>query len=170
MNILDPQNEFRQHVLNMMNKSFLWRGTFIDKCSFLEREIEYYTALSFSDTETKAQNMVEAVFAHLNFELKIRIFLNVLASNESEFMSKFLNVNADLDNIRSFRNTLAHDMLDTTPDGVTKFVNEGILRYMKFKGSLKFNPYSDSDFEGFINLIGKYMDGVRRLLDKKRGF
>jgi len=166
MHILTPDAEFEKHVIAMSDKSILWRGTFLEKITFLERTFDWYLATYFCNTEEKAGELIHLIISNdrITYESKRQVLLVLINKHEPTFKAQFPKYAKELQEINEFRNILAHYMLDTTPDGVTKFVDTGNLRYMKFKNDISFLEYSDSQYHEILDLVKIYIEGFGLLI------
>ena len=116
---------------------YLFQAIWID--TLLNQIISYY----FSPTDQKKQGMlVGLVLNDISFNSKIKYFLKILESYP-EMMKKFPKIETKLENIRDFRNKIAHSKLDTSEEFLSKKRNHIRLSYYK-NGLLKHYEISES--------------------------
>lgn len=116
---------------------YLFQAIWID--TILNQIISYY----FCPTDPKKQgSMIGLILNEMSFNSKIRHFLKILESYP-EMIIKYPKIETKLDNIRDFRNKIAHSKLDTSGEFLSKKKNYIRLSYYK-KGKMKYYEINNS--------------------------
>ena len=116
---------------------YLFQAIWID--TLLNQIISYY----FCTTDLKKQGMlIGLVLNEISFNSKIKYFLKILELYP-KMMVKYPKIETKLDNIRDFRNKIAHSKLDTSSEFLSKKKNYIRLSYYK-NGKLMHYEISES--------------------------
>ena len=111
----------------------MFRGHTVNLVVILERIIDSYLAHYFCETERKRNDLLRYFLSteRVSFHFKKDILLSVLKKNDKVFYKKhIMNLDKDLRNIISTRNTLSHQLIDYTDAGL-KAYNDNILQLIK---------------------------------------
>lgn len=90
------------------------RGSYLYQSAEIESLIEQIIAYHYCGDDVKKLNsFLSLVLSEINFNSKIRIFIKLL-EKYPEFKRNFNVIKSSLENVRNFRNKLAHSKLDTS--------------------------------------------------------
>jgi len=107
------------------------RGAYLFQAIWIDTLLNQIIACHFCSTDYKKQGMLTGLILNeLTFSSKIRYFLRILESYP-EIASKHPNIKKKLENVREFRNKVAHSKLDTSGEFLSKKTNYIRLIYFK---------------------------------------
>ncbi len=140
------------------------RGNFLNQITKLEKVIDVYLSMYFS--QTGKQNTFMRVFlSKTELTRKINIFKESVSSYKNGFKKscpKYIN---ELEIILKTRNVFAHEVIDLSEAGIVKF-NEDILVFDNFRKNRIKTEYTKERLQREVELIGKYITSINKLLQE----
>jgi hypothetical protein len=133
MEIFGLDNEHGQHLIQVFNMAAQVRGPFLEQAIFIERIIDDIVSNHFCLDENRRNLFFSLVMPEIIFSKKIEILKQLLNSCYPDLGKKHPKLIKDLDNIRDFRNEIAHAMLDTSDE----FMSKKCLDRIQFKSFKK---------------------------------
>lgn len=150
---MDEIDEIKKTLKFTMNFSEKVTGEYIFQAVWIERILKDIISYHVSNSPKSRAFLFSIVLKEISFNSKIRIFLELL--NEiPEITKNHPNLKKRLDNVREFRNILAHDQLDTS----VKFLktNPNYIRFRHFKnGKVKHYEITDKLYKEKIKEIAE---------------
>jgi hypothetical protein len=134
-------------IANMCNKAAALRGEILNRTIFIERSIDQFIGSYFCEIEDKKDDLLLwIVCERMTFDLKKQLFEYLLKKTVPDFYERNKNDIAFLSSIMEERNILAHYLLNTTEDGVRRFVEKKELTFAKFKNKFDLKPFGEAEY------------------------
>ena len=121
----------------LIKKSSLLRGLVMDSLSRLETRMDLYIARyfckdehtvdEFASTFLKSQSLI------IGFRKKIDIFISIFKNKDEALYNNLGDVKADLIFINTQRNIFAHQIIDTSDEGLKLYNENGTMRFVQFR-------------------------------------
>jgi hypothetical protein len=130
----DKNNTRDQHLLHIFELSKKIRGSYLDNAIAIEMIIADIISNHFCPNEEKRSLFFTLVLNNSGFNLsnKINMLKNILNLKYHDLFENHPTLFDKLNNIRIFRNKLAHSFLDTSEEYLSKNVTNQIqLEYFK---------------------------------------
>jgi len=123
------------------------RGPFLEQAIYIERIIDDIVSLHFCPDETKRNLFFSLVMPEINFAYKIDILKQLLKLCYPDLAKKYPKLSKDLVNIKDFRNDIAHAMLDTSDEFMSKKYSDRIQFTSFKKGQTKPHEITSDDIK-----------------------
>lgn len=102
------------------------RGSFLDQAIVIEWVIDDIISQHYCPEETRRRLYFSTVPPELTFLSKIKIFKTILDICYPDLLEKHPNLMKEIDEIRVFRNRIAHSMLEATDEFLKTGCNDRI--------------------------------------------
>jgi len=113
------------------------RGSFLDQAIIVESFIDEIISQHFCPEKTRRILYFSSVPPELTFHRKIKIFETILETCYPKLIERHSNLMKEIDEIRAFRNRIAHSILESSRNFLKEGYTDRIwLRYYK-KGKMK---------------------------------
>jgi hypothetical protein len=150
-----------------------FRGKIISEFLVIEYQIDEFLAIHFCSQKDRKKELFELVLQQMNFINKLTIFEKLLKKHKPDFYKTHKDMISSKDGIRwlyKYRNVLAHDLLDTTENGIKLFIQDStVFRFYNFKNNSDLTEFTlDVRKKLLENLrlsyttIGTLIDGIIR--------
>jgi hypothetical protein len=126
------ENKKKEQLKRLYTLSFDIRGKFLDQTIWIEVLISDILSRFFSHEEPRQILFFSLVAPKLEFRAKINILSTLLELHYPELLEGYPKLIDDINNIRKFRNKIAHAHLDTTDEFLKKEYTDRI-RLIFFK-------------------------------------
>ena len=133
MEIVKLDDELNQQLDQLFNLSAQIRGPFLEQAIFIERIIDGIVSNHFCLDETRRNFFFSLIMPEIVFFKKINIIKQLLKLHYPDLDIKYPKLNKELENIINFRNEIAHAMLDTSDE----FMSKKYLDRIQFKSFKK---------------------------------
>jgi hypothetical protein len=138
----------------------------------LERTMDYFMSKHFCGNSNnkerdKSDQLMNIVFAtkYMTFENKRNIFDYITTTYYSEYKEKNLkNIHADLDKFNRVRNSMAHYVIEYSPESIQRFLTTQEITFLKFEKAIEKIYYSSESSMAFAAKISKFIEPVGGLI------
>jgi len=152
------------------NKATERRGIFLSKAVILERAIDLYIAGHFCKEEEKKSELLDLIIAtkRMIFENKVQVFKVLGERHERGFLHNNPKLINDIISIIEHRNILAHYSQFSGGEALDKFVESGIITFVKFQNTRNFLEYKPEDLDIMEILATDCATKVIQLIGSKK--
>lgn len=141
----------------------LARGKVLNEVAMLEKLIDVYLSMYYAQ-KGKQNSFMLTFLSKTELRRKVNIFKETIQLYKNNFVVNYPEYESDLERIFKSRNIFAHEVLDVTQEGLIKY-SEGVLRFDNFKKNRLVTSFTKEQIEQEVDLISKYIIGIRELLD-----
>ena len=141
----------------------LARGKVLNEVAMLEKLIDVYLSMYYAQ-KGKQNSFMLTFLSKTELRRKVNIFKETIQLYKNNFVVNYPEYESDLERIFQSRNIFAHEVLDVTQEGLIKY-SEGVLRFDNFKKNRLVTSFTKEQIEQEVDLISKYIIGIRELLD-----
>ena len=130
------------------------RGVILGQATYLEKMLEYYIATFYCGETPKRDHMIETFLTNdIGFKAKVVAFQRIVKHSEnSAFLSKNPKIRENMNTVYRYRNCVAHEVADTSPDAIEFYKNTGAVLFTKLY-SEKRTPFGEKDIPGIHQLF-----------------
>jgi hypothetical protein len=161
---------------DMLYHSSCIRGFIINAMTMLERTMDYFMAKHFCGSSnpkeiSKAEQLMNRVLAtkHITFENKRIIFDGITSSYYPEYKKEHLiNLHAELDKFNKVRNSMAHYVIEYSPESISHFLKTQEITFLKFERAIDKIFYSSESSLAYAAEISKFVEPVGLIIQIRR--
>lgn len=162
--------EMGDYLEFLYNLDTNYRGKFILISVWIERIIEDIISYIFfpnEDDEAKRDKMISFILSrNLNFNTKLKVFQGLLEEDYKELFNEYDKLFKDLNDIKNFRNILAHSELDTSVKFLRKRYKDRIQLIYHETGKRELRTIKIEEFERNLNLCNKIIHDLEMIKAK----
>jgi hypothetical protein len=155
-------------LLELINRSILWRGQILHQISILELGINIYLANYFCGTDQEKTIDIQTLILgdeRMNLGAKQQVFFAIASTKDAVWYNSYKSLrpaqpkkknytmNTDLVWAIEQRNVFAHRMLDADSIRAFKKRENGAVRFIRMKNEIEPIDYSESDFKLLLGTI-----------------
>ncbi|WP_295649093.1 hypothetical protein [uncultured Mucilaginibacter sp.] len=142
-----------ENFILLLAKESSIRGRIITMTIILERAIDKYLCVHFSNDLSKQHELMNYVFGTdlLSFDRKRQIFQFLTEKHDNVFNGQNKNIHKTIEKIMQERNVVAHSLLNHADEAVDA-VQEGIS-FIKFKNKRSTVSYTNEQVEKHLRVI-----------------
>jgi len=151
-------------VKEIHEKARQHRGRFLNSVACIESKISRILTVYFcADNKEKQELFFETMLIVLSLEQKKALLIKIIKKDYPRFYKENQRILKDLDNVQTFRNKLAHSVIDLSDDALKRPAIDGVgfMQYEKGK------PITEKEFQDWIvktNMISSCLIDVFALL------
>lgn len=163
-------NKYHQKVAvakKMHKKARYMRGRFLNFVAVIERDIAVLLTKYFcTKSEEKQELFFNKIAKKLSLQKKKEILIDIVKNDYPKYWEKHTEFLKSLQDIQEFRNKLAHSVLDTSNEALSRPLEEGI-------GFVQWNsgePITNEEFDNWqvrANTVISILSDIKRLLPFK---
>lgn len=120
MEIIKRNSEEGKQLQQLYQLAKEIRGPYLDQAITIELLVGDIISQHFCPEEDRRNLFFSLVISELNFFAKIRILEKLLELRYPDLVKKHPTIISELEKVRSFRNRIAHSMLDTSDEFLAK--------------------------------------------------
>jgi hypothetical protein len=153
-----PQEDCSPELDAYITRAHRTRGEIIDHTILLERIMDEFIALNFSDNKNRMRELMDMIISEgMNYRYKVKIVLKIINKripDEKQRVQRLGSIRSDLEKIAATRNKFAHEVMrfDVPIETLNKF-NIILFNYHQDKNV----GYTENDIIEAIELILKYV-------------
>ena len=131
------------------------------------RLIDTYISFHFCSDKDRQKEFYELIIANerMTFSSKIQVFEYLLKKHKKNFVSKYFAIFSDLKNLNEERNIVAHYLLDTSPEGIERYIKDKSFGFVKFRNSTETIWRTNEYYLKFHLLHVKYIEAITEFLN-----
>jgi len=160
----DEHSDETKIAQKIHEKARYLRGRFLNTVAVVERDIgviltEYFCTIG----DDKRELFFEKVVERIPLRSKEDILKEIMKKEFPYWWDENRGILSNFEEIRQFRNKLAHSIIDVSEEALARPINEGV-GFVQWK---KGQPITDNEFEDLeikANRINSALMGIRELL------
>ncbi|MDB5157705.1 MAG: hypothetical protein JWR50_2412 [Mucilaginibacter sp.] len=164
-------------LINLINKSILWRGQLLHQISILELGVNIYLANYFcGSNDDKMIDMQNFILGddRMSLSAKQQVFFGIASTRDAEWYNSYKTIrpsqpkkkdytmNTDMVWVIEQRNIFAHRMLDLDSFRSFNKREEGVVRFIRMKNELTPIDYPESDFELLMKTVFHIAEHIQK--------
>ncbi len=157
----------REVAAKLHEKARYMRGRFLNLVAVIERDIAIILTEYFcTEDENKRELFFEKVTEKLSLQKKKAVLIDIVKSDYPLFWNENKEILNQIEKIQTFRNKLAHSVIDVSDEALQRPTNEGVGFVQWNKGK----PISEIEFENMevcANMITSTLTDIKRQLPFK---
>jgi len=143
------------------------RGRFLNTVAVIEHNIALLLAEYFSPIDlSKRQIFLEEIASHMSLERKRVVLTKILQRDYPRFWSENEEHFAYFKKIQEFRNKLAHSVLDTSDEALSRPLEDGI-GFIQWNQGQPITERESDEWNARANMISSALNDVKTLLPYK---
>ena len=147
-----------------ITKAHRTRGEILDHTILLERVMDEFISINFSDSKKRMQELMDIIITEgMNYRYKVKVVLKIINKripDHKQRVQRLGSIRSDLEKIAATRNKFAHEIMrfDAPIEKLNKF-NIILYNYHQDKNV----GYTENDIIEALELIMKYIDILENL-------
>jgi len=139
------------------------RGRFLNYVAMIEHEIGHILTNYFcTSNEDKKELFFDKIATSLSLQKKGAILFDIIEKDHPNYWNEYKEVFRKLEEIRTFRNQLAHSIIDVSPNALNRSLEDGI----GFVGWKEGAPIKKQEFDEWgakAIMVGSCLRDIKRL-------
>lgn len=152
-------------VIEMQELSYKIRGFVLEHSTYIEKLMEYYIATYYCGETDKRDDFIETMLSNdVGFKAKMTTFCKIAKRNRL-LLSKNKGLLDKINKIHTYRNCLAHELLDTSEPAIEYYKSTKEICFTKLYVKNKRTRFSESGMNELKELFEFVIEAIIPLLD-----